>query len=229
MPRLLFTALPPHNWLLIAIRQLNKQWVRDYLPDLDRGEVDLSLVRADGDADLADADFAGFVVPGCVNCSSGSCTASSSTTTTTSGSDRHDGTAAGAGNAASAGGHGAGGGRHHRHQPQGASGGVVKPDVVFFGGNIDKAVRDAAREAVERSSGLLLLGTSAQVQSAYRLCRLAVEELKIPLAIVNIGETRADHMASLKFEGAYVGDGGVEKAIFIVVVFFVVVSVSPSR
>jgi hypothetical protein len=39
----------------------------------------------------------------------------------------------------------------------------------------------------------------------YRLCRLAVEELRLPLAIVNIGETRADHLAAdhLKLEGAF--------------------------
>ena len=79
--------------------------------------------------------------------------------------------------------------------------GIIKPDVVFFGGNLEPRIRDAATAAVRESSGMLLLGTSAQVFSAYRLCRLAVEQLGLPLAIVNIGETRADHLAEEVIEG----------------------------
>jgi hypothetical protein len=137
--------------LHVTLSQRNRQWVRDYLPDFERGgEVDLSRVRADGDADLADADFAGFVVPGCSNCSGG------------------DGGGGGGGwrSTGAAGGGGGGGAAAAAAGALQQGGGTIKPDVVFFGGNMDRAVRDAARAAVERSSGLLLLGTSAQVFSA---------------------------------------------------------------
>lgn len=89
-----------------------------------------------------------------------------------------------------------------------ATPGIIKPDVVFFGGNLEPRVRDAATAAVQRSSGMLLLGTSAQVFSAYRLCRLAVEQLGLPLAIVNIGATRADHLAEELIEGKNVLSDG---------------------
>jgi len=65
------------------------------------------------------------------------------------------------------------------------------PRVVFFGGTLDPEVRAAAQQLIDNADGLLVLGTSCQVFSAFRLVRSAVEAGK-PVALVNIGETRAD-------------------------------------
>jgi NAD-dependent deacetylase sirtuin 4 len=59
--------------------------------------------------------------------------------------------------------------------------GPLKPDVVFFGGTVDKAIVDAAYERVERAEVLLVLGTSLVVYSGFRFVRRA-HERGIPLA-----------------------------------------------
>jgi NAD-dependent SIR2 family protein deacetylase len=53
--------------------------------------------------------------------------------------------------------------------------GPLKPDVVFFGGTVDKAIVDAAYERVERAEVLLVLGTSLVVYSGFRFVRRAHE------------------------------------------------------
>ncbi|MDX1404866.1 MAG: NAD-dependent protein deacetylase [Woeseiaceae bacterium] len=80
-----------------------------------------------------------------------------------------------------------------------ACGGVVKPDVVFFGEAIPESRSKGARRAVEKSSALLVVGTSLMVFSGYRFARLANETGK-PLAIVNRGTTRADALATFKMK-----------------------------
>lgn len=78
--------------------------------------------------------------------------------------------------------------------------GVVMPDVVFFGGSLRKETRDLAKQFVEGASGVLVLGTSVKVFSAFQLVQAAHKAGK-PVAIVNIGETRADNLVpeSLRF------------------------------
>ncbi len=73
--------------------------------------------------------------------------------------------------------------------------GTLKPDVVFFGGNLSQAVKEAAIDAIERSSALLVIGSSLQVFSGFRLSRRAVE-LGRPLVLINPGESRADAIAT---------------------------------
>ncbi|CAK0826920.1 unnamed protein product [Prorocentrum cordatum] len=75
--------------------------------------------------------------------------------------------------------------------PCSACGGIWKPTVVFFGGSLEPAVKAAALAAVEGSSGVLVLGSSLQVFSAFSLVKAAAEAGK-PVVLVNIGETRAD-------------------------------------
>ncbi len=77
--------------------------------------------------------------------------------------------------------------------------GVVMPDVVFFGGTVPRLRVDACVESLSSAGGLLVVGSSLQVYSGFRFCRLA-EKLRIPIIIVNEGETRADGMATLKIE-----------------------------
>lgn len=76
-------------------------------------------------------------------------------------------------------------------------GGVLKPDITFFGDNVPKKRVDLVRESVSSSDGLLVLGSSLSVFSGYRIVLQAVEERK-NICIVNIGPTRADHLVKFK-------------------------------
>lgn len=79
-------------------------------------------------------------------------------------------------------------------------GGMIKPDVVFFGESVPRTRVDEAMGAVRRSGALLVAGSSLMVFSGFRFARLAVEIGK-PVAIVNLGRTRADDFANLKLDG----------------------------
>ncbi len=76
-------------------------------------------------------------------------------------------------------------------------GGTLKPDVVFFGGSVPRERVEACNKAVARADGVLAIGSSLQVFSGFRFCRLA-NELGKPLAIINPGKTRGDEIAQLK-------------------------------
>lgn len=78
-------------------------------------------------------------------------------------------------------------------------GGIVKPDVVFFGENVPRDRVTAGYAAVEESDALLVIGSSLMVYSGLRFPRRA-EELGKPVAIVNRGRTRADEFAALKVD-----------------------------
>ena len=72
-----------------------------------------------------------------------------------------------------------------------ACGGLLKPDVVFFGENVPRPRVDECYRLVERSRALVVLGSSLTVMSGYRFVRHAAK-LDIPVVIVNQGETRGD-------------------------------------
>ena len=78
-------------------------------------------------------------------------------------------------------------------------GGVLKPDVVFFGETVpaDRVAR--CFELVERSRSLLVLGSSLTVMSGYRFV-LHAAKLGIPVAIVNAGPTRGDGKAAVRVD-----------------------------
>lgn len=103
--------------------------------------------KPDGDAELAEANLAGFTVPGCDDC-----------------------------------------------------GGMLKPDVVLFGENVPRQRVAKASASVDRSDGLLILGSSLMVFSGFRFARQAHAQGK-PVVIINQGKTRADEMATLKVAG----------------------------
>ncbi|KAK2714518.1 NAD-dependent protein deacylase Sirt4-like [Artemia franciscana] len=75
--------------------------------------------------------------------------------------------------------------------------GVLKPDIVFFGDNVPKSRVDKVFNHLEESDALLVLGSSLYVYSGYRFT-LRAKELNKSIAIINIGKTRADHLADLK-------------------------------
>ena len=76
----------------------------------------------------------------------------------------------------------------------GDCGGVLMPDVVFFGGTVPVERGARIADAIARCDALLAVGTSLMVYSGYRFCRLA-HELGKPLVILNRGRTRADDLA----------------------------------
>jgi NAD+-dependent protein deacetylase sirtuin 4 len=77
-----------------------------------------------------------------------------------------------------------------------ACGGVLKPDVVFFGGSVPEATLAAAWALYEQAEALLVVGSSLTVWSGYRFVRRAGEQ-GVPVAIVNLGPTRADSEAAV--------------------------------
>lgn len=78
-------------------------------------------------------------------------------------------------------------------------GGTLKPDVVFFGEFVPTTVFAAARAMLARSDALLVAGSSLVVNSGIRLLDQAAKR-RIPIVIVNRGETRGDRRASLKID-----------------------------
>lgn len=82
-------------------------------------------------------------------------------------------------------------------------GGILKPDVVFFGENVPKdrvAVCMAGVDALQESGGALLVtGSSLAVMSGYRFVRRAWKAAT-PVVIVNRGTTRGDEQATYKIE-----------------------------
>ena len=82
-------------------------------------------------------------------------------------------------------------------------GGVLKPDVVFFGENVPAARVERCYAAVDGLVGsggvLLVAGSSLTVMSGFRFVRRAAKA-GTPVVIVNRGVTRADDLATYKLE-----------------------------
>jgi NAD-dependent SIR2 family protein deacetylase len=78
-------------------------------------------------------------------------------------------------------------------------GGLLKPDVVFFGDNVPRERVAEAMQLVDEAAGLLVVGSSLTVYSGYRFALRAHERGK-PVVALNRGVTRADPLLSLKIE-----------------------------
>jgi NAD-dependent SIR2 family protein deacetylase len=76
-------------------------------------------------------------------------------------------------------------------------GGELKPDVVFFGGSVAERTLASAWDLFAEAEALLVVGSSLTVYSGYRFVRRA-QESALPVAVVNIGPTRADEIAAAK-------------------------------
>jgi NAD-dependent SIR2 family protein deacetylase len=72
-------------------------------------------------------------------------------------------------------------------------GGMLKPDVVFFGENVPRDRVDAAMRALDEADAMLVVGSSLMVYSGFRFCERAGAAGK-PIAAINRGRTRADHL-----------------------------------
>ncbi|WP_433349232.1 NAD-dependent protein deacetylase [Microtetraspora malaysiensis] len=78
-------------------------------------------------------------------------------------------------------------------------GGVLKPDVIFFGENVPRTRVDDCYQLVEHAGMVLVLGSSLTVMSGYRFVRHAAGR-DIPIVIINRGPTRGDTDALLTFD-----------------------------
>ncbi|MFD0581127.1 NAD-dependent protein deacetylase [Dactylosporangium darangshiense] len=75
-------------------------------------------------------------------------------------------------------------------------GGMLKPDVVFFGENVPAPRVQHCFDLVARSAALVVLGSSLTVMSGRRFVVRAAK-LGLPIAIVNQGPTRGDALAAI--------------------------------
>ncbi|MGO1971856.1 MAG: NAD-dependent protein deacetylase [Propionibacteriaceae bacterium] len=78
-------------------------------------------------------------------------------------------------------------------------GGVLKPDVVFFGESVPKARALRCIAWVDQAEVLLVAGSSLTVMSGLRFVRQAAKVGK-PVVIINRGETRGDGLATVKID-----------------------------
>lgn len=81
-------------------------------------------------------------------------------------------------------------------------GGILKPNVVFFGETIPRDRVTGAIDALHAADALLVIGSSLMVYSGFRFCRLAAEA-GIPQAAINPGRTRADDLFALKVHARF--------------------------
>lgn len=78
-------------------------------------------------------------------------------------------------------------------------GGLLKPDVVFFGESVPRERVAAVRQALAQADAVLVVGSSLMVYSGYRFVEEAAAAGK-PVAAVNRGRTRADALLRFKLE-----------------------------
>jgi NAD-dependent SIR2 family protein deacetylase len=78
-----------------------------------------------------------------------------------------------------------------------ACGGVLKPNVVFYGASVAKNIVSEIEQRLEFVDSLLIVGSSLMVYSSYRFCKYAAQH-KIPIACINEGLTRADDLFKVK-------------------------------
>ena len=83
-------------------------------------------------------------------------------------------------------------------------GGPLMPDVVFFGGSVGAEKVAAAWALIDEADALLVVGSSLAVYSGWRFVRGAAER-GLPVAVVNLGGTRADELCRLHLQ-AKAGD-----------------------
>lgn len=79
-------------------------------------------------------------------------------------------------------------------------GGMLKPDVVFFGEFVPTRKFQLASSLVDQSEALIVAGSSLVVNSGIRLVERALRK-HIPLVIINRGTTKADRRADVKLDG----------------------------
>ncbi|MBN9613360.1 MAG: NAD-dependent deacetylase, partial [Actinobacteria bacterium] len=77
-----------------------------------------------------------------------------------------------------------------------ACGGMLRPDVVYFGETVAAGVFSAAEQLVEGAAALIVAGSSLAVNTGVRLVHRA-ERRGIPIAVINRGPTSIDSRPSV--------------------------------
>ncbi|XP_059144706.1 NAD-dependent protein lipoamidase sirtuin-4, mitochondrial-like [Physella acuta] len=75
--------------------------------------------------------------------------------------------------------------------------GILKPEIIFFGDNVAKDTVHFVLEKMFESDAVLVIGSSLEVYSGFRFVNRAKEH-GMPIAVINIGPTRADKLGILK-------------------------------
>lgn len=78
-------------------------------------------------------------------------------------------------------------------------GGMLKPEIVYFGENVPKERVARAFAMVDAADALLVAGSSLTVMSGLRFVRHAAKA-GMPVVVVNRGATRGDPLATLKVD-----------------------------
>ncbi len=78
-------------------------------------------------------------------------------------------------------------------------GGVLKPDVVFYGDSVPRDRVDGVRQDLADADAVLVVGSSLMVYSSFRFMKEA-RALGLPMAALNRGATRADDWFSFKWQ-----------------------------
>ncbi|WP_309708525.1 Sir2 family NAD-dependent protein deacetylase [Pseudolysinimonas sp.] len=77
--------------------------------------------------------------------------------------------------------------------------GILKPDVVFFGELVPTTKFTAGAALIRAADAFIVAGSSLVVNSGIRLLEQAVRR-RVPIVIVNRGETKGDSRATLKID-----------------------------
>jgi NAD-dependent SIR2 family protein deacetylase len=80
-----------------------------------------------------------------------------------------------------------------------ACGGLLKPDVVFYGETVPRDQVALAQAQLEDADAMLVVGSSLMVYSGFRFAQMAALR-GIPIAAINLGRTRADDLLTFKVE-----------------------------
>ncbi len=78
-------------------------------------------------------------------------------------------------------------------------GGILKPDVVFFGETVPRDRVDSALDHLMKADAMLVVGSSLMVYSGFRFVQSAARA-GLPIAAINMGRTRADDVLTMKVE-----------------------------
>ncbi|TFD33342.1 Sir2 family NAD-dependent protein deacetylase [Cryobacterium cryoconiti] len=78
-------------------------------------------------------------------------------------------------------------------------GGMLKPNVVFFGELVPTVKFTEATALVSGAEALIIAGSSLFVNSGIRLLEQA-RRRKLPIVVINLGETKGDGRAMIKLE-----------------------------
>ena len=80
-----------------------------------------------------------------------------------------------------------------------ACGGILKPDVVFYGDSVSKPVVSVCYAWIDEADALLIVGSSLMVYSSFRFVRRAAAN-NLSIVAINQGKTRADSLLKFKLE-----------------------------